>query len=132
MQKTTELKIVLVSTMALLCLATIEDVVSQERLKAQLGSSNRGLDISVATIDNVAKQRDWLLKQAQLLGKQRDVEADSAAVAINLLNRIPAEAKTVDAVRPQYEAAKVAINNNGVQLAQTERELADLESRRPN
>jgi len=132
MQKITELKIVLVATMALLCLATIEDVVSQERLKSQLRSSNRGLDISVVTIDTVAKQRDWLLKQAQLLGKQRDVEADSVATAINLLNRIPAEAKTADAVRPQYEAAKVAINNNGVQLALTERELAELESRRPN
>jgi len=131
MQKINEVRIVLVATMALLCLATAEDVVVQKRLRTQLDSSNRGLDISTATIDTVAKQRDWLLKQAQLLGKQRDIESGSAAAAINLLNRIPAEAKTADAIRPQYEAAKVAINNNSALFAQTDRELAELEMRRP-
>lgn len=131
MQKTTELKIVLVATMALLCLATAEGLTTKHRLASQLDSSNRGLDISTATIDTVAKQRDWLLKQARLLGKQRDIEAESAAASINLLNRIPAEAKTADAIKPQYEAAKVVINNNSALFAQTDRELAELETHRP-
>lgn len=132
MQKTTELKIILAATMGLLCLATAEGLVTKQRLASQLGDSNRGLGVSVATIDTVAKQRDWLLKLNQLLGRQRDIETASSAAAINLLNRISMEAKTADAVRPDYESAKAAINKNSILLAQTEREREELESRRPN
>lgn len=132
MQKTTELKIVLVATMALLCLATVEGLVTKQRMASRLDDSNRALNVSMSMIDAVAKQRDWSLKLSQLLGKQRDIEVDSSTAAINLLNRIPAAAKTADVVRPHYEAAKVAINHNRSLLVQTDKELAELEGGRPN
>ena len=132
MQKTTELKIVLVAIMGLLCLATAESVVTNQRLSARLYDSGRALNVSMSTIDLVAKQRDWVLGQARLLGQQRDIETASATAAINLLNRIPAAAKTDAAINPHYEAAKVAINGNSSLLDKTNRALAALESRRPN
>lgn len=132
MQKTTELKIVLIATMGLLCLATAEGVVTNQRFSSRLNDSDRALNVSVSTIDMVAKQRDWALKKARLLGQQRDIETDSAATAINLLNRIPAAAKTNEAIRPHYEAAKVAINGNGSLLEKTNVGLAELEGQRPN
>ena len=132
MQKTTELKIVLIATMGLLCLATAEGVVTNQRFSSRLNDSDRALNVSVSTIDMVAKQRDWALKKARLLGQQRDIETDSAATAINLLNRIPAAAKTNEAIRPHYEAAKVAINGNSSLLEKTDVGLAELETHRPH
>lgn len=132
MQKTTELRIVLATTMGLLCLATAEGVVTNQRFSSRLNDSDRALNVSASAIDMVAKQRDWVLKEARLLRQQRDIETDSAAAAINLLNRIPVAAKTDEAIKSHYAAAKVAINGNSSLLDKTDRELVELESHRPH
>lgn len=132
MQKTTELKIVLIATMGLLSLATAEGVVSNQHFSTRLNGAERALNISVSIIDMVAKQRDWLLKLNNLLGQQRDIKTDSAAKAINLLNRIPAAVKTNEAIKPHYEAAKVAVNGNRSLLEKMDNEFAELESHRPD
>ena len=132
MEKSKELKIVVLVFAFLLALATAEGMVTKQRLSSRLNDLSKGYDEQFSTIDMVAKQRNWVLKQARLLGAQRDIEVDSATKAINLLNNIPEEAKTAGAIRPQYESAKVAINNNRSLLAQTDKELAELEKHRPN
>lgn len=132
MQKITELKIILVATMGLLCLATAEGIVTKQGISSRLNDLSKGYDEQFSGIQMLWKQRNWVLKQAQLLGKQRDIEVNSATAAIDLLNNIPVEAKTAGVIRPQYESAKVAINNNRSLLAQTDKELAELEKHRPN
>ena len=78
----TEHRILLVSTMALLVLATDSGVVQRQRLENQLQSNQRAF--STSFLENNA-----LRHTANLFARQRDAEASTAGTALYIINHLP-------------------------------------------
>ncbi len=108
----TEHKILLVSTMALLVLATVSGVVQQRRLENQLQSERQAFHSSF--LENNALRRT-----ASLFASQRDAEASSAETATYIINHLPKSMR--DQVKAStggyYQTAQALIEHNDAQVA---------------
>lgn len=102
-----EHKILLVSTMALLVLATVSGVVQQRRLENQLQSNQRAFSTNFL-------ENDALRHTANLFARQRDAEASSADTALYIINHLPKNVR--DQVKAStggyYKVAQAQIEHN--------------------
>lgn len=114
----TEHKILLVSTMSLLVLATVSGVVQQRRLENQLQSNQRAF--SASFLENNALRRT-----ANLFVRQRDAEASSAGTALYIINHLPKNVR--DQVKAStggyYEVAQAQIEHNNEEVTDDAKQI---------